>query len=483
MAARNLITSLLVPLLLTIGASANLPPYNGTYGVGVIDVEVPVSKPQNLTDTTLKSNGQPAFEVRHLPSSHYPRCSSALQLQTVLFTLFYPISESTKSSDPPHFWLTRPIDLVANGIVSQLSGDIDPALVIGGLESIAANLTIPAQPDVDLLSDGKFPVIVFSHGDASLGTWYSMFNGEIASNGAVVAVMQHRDGSSPGTQVNMTGSPIRNVTAFSVDDVNPKMNDTEFRIRQRDMRQAELEAAVQVLQQINSGDGDQVYKNNSRGEGQSLSDWKGRLDFDHLFISGHSFGAASALQALDGAPSKAIPANAGVVYDPGEASGPLNSNVPVPIAIVNSEELDATPFNFSDGQSYFDLMKGIAEGSLKTTNESYFMTLGECLSGHQSTAANASAVGSIHVSITDLPLITTNIISFFDNYTTKTPLAPTTALSQLVNVTNEFIAQVVNGTRTGVIAEDATHAEYKTGLSNDTVQQDPWEIHVAPGNA
>lgn len=299
-----------------------------------------------------------------------------LQLQTVLFTLFYPISESTKSSDPPHYWLARPIDLVAEGIVSQLSGNIDPALVTGGLESIGANLTIPAQPDVDLLSDGKFPVVIFSHGDTALATWYSMFCGELASYGSVVVALQHRDGSSPATVVNVTGGAARNLTAFSVNNVNPSMNETEFRIRQREMRQAEIEATIQVIQEINNGQGDQVYKNNSRGEGQGLGDWKGRLDLDHMFISGHSFGAVAALQALDGAPTKAIPANAGIVYDPGEHSGPLSFDISAPLAIINSEELDAVPYNVSEGL-YFDVLKDIVDASLKKTNESYFMTLGE----------------------------------------------------------------------------------------------------------
>lgn len=42
---------------------ASLPAYEGPNGVGIIDVEVPVSNPRNVTDTTLKSNGEAAFQV------------------------------------------------------------------------------------------------------------------------------------------------------------------------------------------------------------------------------------------------------------------------------------------------------------------------------------------------------------------------------------------------------------------------------------
>lgn len=47
----------------TLSLAATLPNYTGQYGVGTVDIEVPVSNPRNITDTTLKSNGQSAFDV------------------------------------------------------------------------------------------------------------------------------------------------------------------------------------------------------------------------------------------------------------------------------------------------------------------------------------------------------------------------------------------------------------------------------------
>jgi hypothetical protein len=48
--------------------------------------------------------------------------------------------------------------------------------------------------------------------------------------------------------------------------------------------------------------------------------------------------------------------------------------VKIPILIPNSEEYDAVPTDFYNGQ-YFDIVKSIAQGSLNTTGSAWFMTL------------------------------------------------------------------------------------------------------------
>ncbi|KAF2093770.1 hypothetical protein NA57DRAFT_17560, partial [Rhizodiscina lignyota] len=423
-----------------------LPNYTGQYSVGTIDVEVPVSDPRNVTDTTLKATGQAAF-----------------QLQTVLFSLYYPIPSNQNSSKAPHFWLPRPISLVADGIAKTTGGGVDPAFILGALTTLAGNLTIPAKVDVSLLGgSAQFPILMFSPGDGSLGTWYSNWAGEMASRGSVVAALQHRDGSSPATQVMIKGHPTQNVTALTVDDISPSMNNTQFKLRQLQMRQAELEAAIIVVQNINNGSGAAVTAANSRGEGQGLYLWKNRLDMQHMIVSGHSFGSNLALQSLKGAPSTAIPANASINFDPGKDSGPLNTDVSVPTVIMDSEEWSSIPTEFY-GQQHFDVVKDITLGSLKQNNESWFMTL----------------LGTSHVSITDAPLITTSLLSFFTNFTSKIPISPSAALANYVSVSNDFVGAVVNGSRMGELARSASYPEFKI-IPNGTILTSPWEIHVAP---
>jgi platelet-activating factor acetylhydrolase len=105
-------------------------------------------------------------------------------------------------------------------------------------------------------------------------------------------------------------------------------------MEQRSFRQAEVEEAVRVLQSLNAGLGQEIHQNNSRNEGLYLTSFANRLDFTTLVMGGHSFGATLALQALS---DSSIPAKAGLTFDPGKSSGPLNSNFSQPVLIPNSE--------------------------------------------------------------------------------------------------------------------------------------------------
>ena len=140
-------------------------------------------------------------------------------------------------------------------------------------------------------------------------------------------------------------------------------NTTELILEQRSFRQAEVEETFQVLQAINTGSGQAVYNNNSRNEGQTLSSWASRLDLKHLVMSGHSFGATLALQALS---DPLIPASAGLTFDPGKSSGPLNSAFNQSVVIPDSEAWSAEPSEFY-GQQHFEVVKSIAQSSLNKT--------------------------------------------------------------------------------------------------------------------
>lgn len=58
--------------------STNLPPYTGKHDVGTIDLEVPVNPPRRVDETINTETGEPAFQV-----------------DTVLFSIFYPSVNST----------------------------------------------------------------------------------------------------------------------------------------------------------------------------------------------------------------------------------------------------------------------------------------------------------------------------------------------------------------------------------------------------
>lgn len=183
-------------LLLPISHSQSLPAYTGPHGVGLIDIKVPVQNPRNITNTTFTSTGQPAFF-----------------LQTVLFSLYYPIAPGTNSTAAPHPWIGDPVDCVAAGVVAYAdSPSVTTALVSAGLNSVAGSVNIPAQADAPLVNGSDaFPVLLFSVGDITLRTWYSQYAGLLSASGYLVAVIEHRDGSLACSVVEEKGGPNRTV--------------------------------------------------------------------------------------------------------------------------------------------------------------------------------------------------------------------------------------------------------------------------------
>lgn len=191
---------LLLPFCLT----QSLPAYSGTYGVGLIDIEVPVQNPRNITNTTWISNGNPAFF-----------------LQTVLFSLYYPIAPGTNSSSPQHPWIGDPVGCVSAGIVAYAnSSSVTTDLVSAGLNSVAGSVYIPAQADAPLVhGSSPFPVLLFSVGDITLRTWYSQYAGQLATSGYFVAVIEHRDGSLACSVVEQKGRTSQMVQYIEPDQL------------------------------------------------------------------------------------------------------------------------------------------------------------------------------------------------------------------------------------------------------------------------
>jgi predicted dienelactone hydrolase len=66
---------------------------------------------------------------------------------------------------------------------------------------------------------GKLPAVVFTHGMAGMSQSYSHYLGSIASHGYVVAAIEHRDGSGPGTIVHYPDGGERFVWHLSLDDL------------------------------------------------------------------------------------------------------------------------------------------------------------------------------------------------------------------------------------------------------------------------
>jgi len=135
-----------------------------------------------------------------------------------------------------HYWLSPPIALTAKGYArfAHISNFITDHVFTLLLWLLAGSNRVPADVDVPLgrmrqlpagcvsasrstnRSNG-FPLIIFSHGMASSRTSYTQYCGELASRGIVVAAVEHRDGSGPGTVIRKHGDIDRSLVHFGLD--------------------------------------------------------------------------------------------------------------------------------------------------------------------------------------------------------------------------------------------------------------------------
>ncbi|KAK1238900.1 hypothetical protein MKX08_005961 [Trichoderma sp. CBMAI-0020] len=480
-----------VPLL-----ASPLPPYSGPYAVGIIDVEVALPTPRRVSETVFRTTGQPAFEHR-----------------TTLFTVYYPVDKGVKERRRRHDWFARPLSLTAAGYAkyAHVNNFLVRPIFTFGLWLVAGGITIPANVDAPLLgtaaadaevewsdaelpkvelrereadSLGRFPVMVFSHGDASARRDYTHYTGELASRGYVVAAVEHRDGSCPGTLLRIKGEKDRQMLHFKEAELlsDPPMDTERYKREQLAFRDAEMLDTISILRAINNGHGADIFARNSRAEGSHLHSWAGRLDLANLTIGGHSFGATGALQALRHAPSDINPAVGGVIFDPGKQSGPLHALIDVPLLIVHSNSWSRQRSVFYN-RPHFDTVKDLALGVLNRvpSRSSWFLT----------------SIGTAHPSVSDAPLIEPLLLS----WTTGASLNVKEALGEYVRVTDDFWhflrtthsanssltdGAVHRGEMRGILAEKVTHEEYGEWVSKERQAEFPqslarlWQVHVSP---
>lgn len=427
--------------------ASRLPGYTGPHGVGAVEIEVPLpGGPKRVSDAVFKDSEEPAFEV-----------------ESVLVTVFYPTDPAFRSSKPRYTWIPKPISLTAQGYakLAHVDNFIMRPIFTFFLWAVGGSITFPAEVDAPLLDSdsdkaSSLPVMVFSHGMASSRTDYTNFLGELASRGQVVAALDHRDGSCPGSLVKLTPKdPGRRRLPIRESDLKDKMDTPAFKRAQLAFRDAEILGAMDLLKAINSGK--QV--ENTRAPLATLDDWEGRLNLEQLSIGGHSYGATGALQALT---TVAPNATSGLILDPGKSSGPLNNKTTVPLLIVHSNSWSRERSIFY-GRPHFDTVRDLA---ISNPSPSWFLT----------------SLGTSHPSVTDAPLLEPLLLS----WTTGANLDVKGALKEYVLAADEFFDFVETGKPKGLLAEEVTHEEYGKWVSEERRKEFPkdmakrWEIHVAP---
>lgn len=440
-----------------------LPKHTGPYAVGAIDIEAPVAQPRTIDPARFKKSGENAFD-----------------LETVLFTVYYPTSyhDAAKSRTRRHPWIPKPLPLRAQGYAkaAHISNRFTDAVFTAAIKILVGSITIPAAVDVPLsvhasrdtefesseektagqrvVSDRPdasedqtgYPVIIFSHGTVSSRTDYSHYVGELAARGYVVVMIEHRDGSCPGSVIMKHSQPKKKRLIFDESEVETsdgkEVAVEDFHKAQLNFREAEMEEAVRIMTLINSGHGEEVWKQNPRGEGSRLAEWAGRLNTKEMIVAGHSYGATGAMQALRDGPNEKRPFKGAIILDPGKQSGPLNKDINVPMLVVHSNSWSSHTSIFY-GRAHFDTVKDIVQDNNKRGHPSWFMT----------------SIGTSHPSITDAPLLEPFLLSF----TTGATIDVYQGLRQYVHVAEDFLAFLGDGKKRGLLVEKAEFPQYDQG--------------------
>merc|ERR1719450_349333 len=172
-----------------------------------------------------------------------------------------------------------------------------------GWKVIGKKLTIPiclnAQIE-DPASSGGWPVVVFSHGMGCNRFIMSQLCYQLASQGVVVAAVEHRDGSGCGSfymlekddgKLEKHMVPHRTVP---IDD-----GDVEYLTRNEQIqhRSDELIRVIDILAKLNAGEQvENVVEVDQMSRQLDLTSIKSCLDLNkNLFLLGHSFGGGSVL--------------------------------------------------------------------------------------------------------------------------------------------------------------------------------------------
>ncbi|XP_028996126.1 platelet-activating factor acetylhydrolase [Betta splendens] len=263
--------------------------------------------------------------------------------QGSFFRLYYPCQETEKAEKPD--WV--PSREYFNGLADFMK--INRSLSERIFNHLFGSFKIPAYLDAPFKSNGKCPVVIFSHGLGAFRTLYSAICAELASHGFIVASVEHRDQSSSATYYFREKSDSEKAskkvpkTRASVQDNLAQVwmyyralqhGESEFPLRNKQVKQRADECilALDKLTKINSGTPVQNVL-------RTQFDWttlENSMDLCRIAVMGHSFGGATAIEAL----CKEVRFKCGVALD--AWMFPLDDEifprVKQPIFFINSEK-------------------------------------------------------------------------------------------------------------------------------------------------
>ncbi|XP_069742485.1 platelet-activating factor acetylhydrolase isoform X2 [Narcine bancroftii] len=264
-------------------------------------------------------------------------------IQGSFLRLYYPCIQGEKNQRP--LWIPR--HEYYSGLADFLK--YNRKTVDYFLKYMYGSYRVPAEWNAPFKSDGKYPLVIFSHGLGAFRTLYSAICIEVASSGFVVAAVEHRDGSASATHYfeDKTACEVKepalsSSSTLTLDQLEEKwlyyqphkMGEKEFPFRnlQVHQRAEECTKALNLLTDINKG---KTFQNVFPLD-FDFTKMKDCLDLCKVAIMGHSFGGATVLDSL----SKEVRFGCGVALDAWmfPLEDEMHAKIQKPVLFINSEK-------------------------------------------------------------------------------------------------------------------------------------------------
>ncbi|XP_018422311.1 PREDICTED: platelet-activating factor acetylhydrolase [Nanorana parkeri] len=238
-----------------------------------------------------------------IPSGKGPHtvgCTDLMSDHTIqgsFLRVFYPCVDSDEYEEA--LWIPR--KEYYRGLADTLK--LNRTLTDYIFSCFFGSVKCPAKLNAPFKPGEKYPLIIFSHGLGAFRTLYSAICIGLASQGFVVAAVEHRDESASATFYLRESSPtdpcedvcdpLEEVWIYNK---APKPGADEFPLRfeQVQKRADECIKALDLMLDINAG-------KPVTNALPSNFDWlplKDSMDVQRVAAAGHSFGAATAIKAL-----------------------------------------------------------------------------------------------------------------------------------------------------------------------------------------
>ncbi|KAM3861235.1 platelet-activating factor acetylhydrolase [Diretmus argenteus] len=259
------------------------------------------------------------------------------------FRLYYPCQDSEKAEKPD--WI--PSREYFNGLADFMK--INRTLSEKIFNYLFGSFKIPAYLDAPFKRNGKCPVVIFSHGLGAFRTLYSAICAELASQGFIVASVEHRDESASATyyycekpESEKSDEASSQTSASAPNNLVEEWmyyralqhGESEFALRNKQVKQRADECiqALDKLIEINSGISVQNVL-------QTQFDWttlENSMDLCRIAAMGHSFGGATVIEAL----CKEVKFKCGIALDAWmfPLDDEIYPRVKQPIFFINSEK-------------------------------------------------------------------------------------------------------------------------------------------------